>query len=309
MSDKTVIISGGAGFVGSHVCEEFIENGYDVVCIDNLSSGNVDNTLHLPIEFIEEAIQTFSVSFIDDLKRDFVAFVHLAAQPSLLRSEQCPWEDAYENIMGTLDAISAATKLGCERFVFSSTSAVYHTTPDGTVVCNEQDTRLCPRRPYGISKYSAEMYIRALSPSPYILRFGNVYGPRQVPLGENQLIPRALAHVYNDEPFKVYGDGKQTRDFIYVKDVARAVFLAATSDRRPGFPIFNISTGKSHSVNDVLEAIGGDFEYGPKKQLEPKYVLMPNDKAKEWLKWRPRFTLKQGIERTRQWWIDNKTSQ
>lgn len=306
MSDKIVIISGSAGFVGSHVCEEFIENGWHVIGVDDLSSGDERNIFHLDVDLIKRPIAEFTAN---NKLFNAVAIVHLAAQPSLLHSEHYPWDDAYENILETINILEYAKLIKCERFVFSSTSAVYHTTPDGTVVCNEQDTRLCPRRPYGISKYSAEMYIRALSPSPYILRFGNVYGPRQVPLGENQLIPRALAHVYNDEPFKVYGDGQQTRDFIYVKDVARAVFLAATSDRRPGFPIFNISTGKSHSVNDVLEAIGGDFEYGPKKQLEPKYVLMPNDKAKEWLKWRPRFTLKQGIERTRQWWIDNKTSQ
>ena len=303
---KRVLVTGAAGFVGSHVVDLLIEKGYHVVGIDNLSSGKIDN-VHPHCEFFEADIRLLRGINLAD---NFDAIVHLAAQPSLLNSEKWPIKDADVNILGTIMLLEYAKNIGCKKFVFSSTSAVHSVTPSwGTIMCDENSTP-SPNRPYGISKLTAETYITHLCGNMdyVLLRFANVYGPRQVPLGENQLIPRALDHIYNNEPFKIYGTGTNTRDFTYVGDVAKAVLKAVELDRMPYNPVLNISTGVSSSVEDVLGSLkdisdwDGEFDHGSAVLDEPARIIMPNLRAKNILHWRPRTKLLAGLKKTVEWW-------
>ena len=293
-----VLITGVAGFVGSHTADKFLKEGWDVAGIDDYSTGNHKN-VPKGVDFF-----CYDVTDFDTMNRIIpeinpTVIVHLAAQPSLLESIEYPEFDALVNIIGTVNLAKIARDLNIPRFVFSSTSAVY----------SSQDTKedslgLFPENPYGISKLTAESYIRSLLlDEGVVLRYGNVYGPRQVALGENQLVPRVLDHIRRRKEFVIHGDGLQTRDFVYVEDVANANFQAATVELPTDFCL-NVSFGSSHSVIDVvteiakLTAFTGDIEHGPKIEDEREHVIMPNDLAKEQLKWEPKFSLHDGLKKT-----------
>ena len=305
---KRILCTGNAGFIGSHVADLLISEGYHVTGIDNLSTGSIDN-VSPEVDFYE--LDITNETFVLSLDDRFDAIVHLAAQPSLLESELYPAMDAETNILGTIRVLQYAKWIHCDKFIFASTSAVHSTSFGSHVICPEEAQWDTPNRPYGMSKYAAEMYVRSLSPNPIITRFANVYGQRQVPLGENQLIPRALDHIYNDAPFEIYGSGNQSRDFIHVEDVARAILYAIEKTQIVYNPVINISSGKSTSVNEVLEMLKsttkwkGDFTHGDAKKDEPMHIIMDNSKAKKVLGWYPRISLNEGLKRTVNWWKNN----
>jgi len=262
---KKVLVTGGAGFVGSHVVDLFLEKGYEVCVIDDFSSGRRENIIHLSkdvkiyLKNIQNRSKMEPVFFIN--KPEVV--IHLAAQPSLLESEKFPYNDAMTNIIGAINLLDLSIKYGVERFIFSSTSAVMNSNyqMEGSPFLS-----VCmPTSPYGISKMSAELYIRNLMPEKYVnLRLANVYGPRQMPLGENQVVPKAVRHALYGDEFEVNGDGEQTRDFIYVEDVAKAILLATESDYSG---TLNVSTGKQSSVNEVIQRIAKELG----KEIEWKH--------------------------------------
>jgi len=258
-----VLITGIAGFIGSHTADKFLKEGWDVAGIDDYSTGDHRNVPD-GVDFYCYDITEFDVMNRIVPEIDPQVIVHLAAQPSLLESIDYPEFDAMVNIIGTVNLAKISSQLAIPRFVFSSTSAVY-SSPD----TREDSLELFPNNPYGISKLTAERYLRALLPDQaVILRYANIYGPRQVALGENQLVPRALDHIRRRKPFVINGDGLQTRDFLYVEDVAEANFLAATADLPEDFAL-NISFGSSYSVLDVVREIAkltaytGEIEHGP----------------------------------------------
>lgn len=319
MSKKRVLITGGAGFIGCHVVEMFLEKSsgehlpHEVMIVDNLSGGSDENLKYLKkhwgvrIRFIKEDIRNFS-----RMANIFTAFnpevvVHLAAQPSLKASRQDPINDASINIMGTLNMIQLSNEQNVHRFVFSSTSAAEESFGYYWV-----DEAKPPNSPYGISKRTAEYYLSKINTggNVVILRLANVYGPRQVPLGENQLIPRALSHIYQKTDFVVYGDGKQTRDFIYVKDVAEAIYLASTERYDMG-GLYNISTCKQTSVLDVLEIIRKETKHKRKWKIEGYpirkagrlFVDMPDNGFRYDFDWEPRVSLLEGIQNTAGAWL------
>ena len=288
-----VLITGVAGFIGSHTAEKFLAEGHTVIGVDDLSTGSNHNIPEgVDFKWLDITIQDDVDKMFDE---EFDAVVHLAAQPSLLESRKYPDVDAQINIIGTINLLK---KIGLKRFVFSSTSAVYSSQDTA-----EDSTLLFPNTPYGASKLSAERYVKLLAPEGVALRYGNVYGPRQVPLGENQLVPRVLDHVYKGEEFVVNGDGLQTRDFVYVKDVANANYAAVTQELPNDF-CFNVSSGISYSVIDVVKEIArltaftGELEHGPKKAGERVKVSMPNDLMTQSFDWIPEFTLHTGLKET-----------
>jgi UDP-glucose 4-epimerase len=294
-----VLVTGGAGFIGSHIVDLLIEQGHDVMVVDDLSTGRRENLTH------EVAFGQVDITKFEELEI-FVGYFnpthicHQAAQASLLRSEQYPDLDAEINILGTLNIIKLARKFNA-RVVMASTSAVYE---DSISLFTEQ-SRCKPNRPYGISKYAAERYLEWSGLSYAILRYGNVYGPRQVPVGENQLVPRALDGLFRGKPFTIYGDGTHSRDFVYVGDVARAN-LAALQSSENG--IFNVSTGVSTSVNKLLQHLEMltdlpvAFPHTPAKPGEPDYVCLGPYRANELLHWRAQVDLKQGLKNTLAWY-------
>lgn len=308
---KRVLCTGAAGFVGSHVVDLLIEKGYNTFIIDDFSSGRKENIPNIEnwriyVKNIKDRWKIDSVFKIN--KPEIV--IHLAAQPSLLESIENPYYDAIVNIIGTINLLELSVKYGVKRFIFSSTSAVQNSN-----YLNEEYpflSYLIPTSPYGISKISAELYIRNLMPEKYVnLRFANVYGPRQMPLGENQLVPKAIRHAFYGDEFEINGDGEQSRDFIYVEDVTNAILLAAESDYSG---TLNVSAGKQNSVNQVVQRIekelGKEIEWKHNSCNDPRRnVNMSNRKIKGVLDWKPRHTLRQGIIKTLKWWRkqnDNK---
>lgn len=292
-----IFLTGASGFIGQHVLRALLAQGHSVRHTDLKphkgpwsESSQVDITDLTRLEKI----------FRNDQPID--AVIHLAAQPSLQTSWKDAVLDARVNILGTIHLLGLCQRYKVERFVFASTSAVYAPM---TINYYDEGSRIQPQTPYGISKYSAENYIR-ISRIPYaILRLGNVYGPGQVPLGENQLIPRALAHIYQGEPFVINGDGGQSRDFVYVEDVAESFVKSLESD---SIGTFNISTGTSVSVKNILEIIRRlteykkPWSYGPRKIGELYQVVLDNSKAQIMIDWRPKITPVEGLLKAIEAW-------
>ena len=296
-----VLVTGGAGFIGSHTVDLLIDRGHKVVVVDNLSSGRQAN--------VNEKAKLYKIDIgrLDSLRIPFGQFepeavLHLAAQPSLRYSLDYPGEDAAINIIGTLNVIEACREFSVKHIVFASTSAVYD--PNGMPPFLEDDP-LNPNLPYGIAKLAGEHYVRALCPSHTILRYGNVYGPRQVPVGENQLIPHALMGMLDGGAFAINGDGYQTRDMVYVGDIARANRIAL--ERRVN-GVFNVGTGVGSSVNRIcvllrdLTGWAGDLTYAPGKVGEARDSVLDNYNAKRYLGWAAETALADGLKKTVEAW-------
>lgn len=287
-----VLVTGGAGFIGSHIVDALIARGHTVAVLDDLSSGRREN-LHPGAEFCH-----VDLSVIGFLAADYEPDVicHQAAQASLLRSVAEPIFDATVNILGTLHVIEAAHQCGA-HVVMASTSAVYDEMARQPYL---EDSPKHPTRPYAVAKLAAEMYLRESGVAACVLRYGNVYGPRQVPVGENQLVPRALAHICDGSPFVLNGDGGQTRDFVYVGDVASANVLAI-EERLTG--AFNVATGAGTRVNTVLELLArlthydGLWQHGPAKPNEPRSVALDPARIGQY-GWRPETPLADGLAHT-----------
>jgi len=297
-----ILCTGAAGFVGSHVVDLLLAQGHEVLCIDNLSTGLRSN-LPKDVSFVN-----INVCSWFDLVAEFVDFepeavIHLAAQPSICESFDNPIRDGHINVMGALNVIRASQKVGVERLVFSSTSAVYWSAH--TDYSTPEDFLKLPESPYGISKLAAESYVRLLMPeNGVVLRLGNVYGQRQVPLGENQVVPKMILHFLKGDEFFIHGDGEQKRDMVHVKDVAQACYQAITGT--PG--VYNIASGQAVSVNclsamieDIFEVPGYKWQHDDK--MDPrKKVELDIAKALEGLKWRPEISLETGLRETVDWW-------
>ena len=301
-----ILISGAVGFIGSHVVELLVNSGNHVLVVDNFSTGKIDNIGNILERFPGKIdICEGDIVNLPFLNRTFIDFkpkyvIHLAAQAAITTAWQNPVKDMSINGIGTLNIIQASKLTGVEKIIFSSTSAVYKESNARL----KETAQTVPSNPYGISKLAAEHYLRAMFPATTILRFANVYGERQVPIGDNQLIPRMIRHFKYGDEFYIHGDGKQERDFIYVGDVAQAVVNSLYN--KPG--IFNVSTGQSFSVNEIaymLEEIydipGYKWEHSDRNDPRRKACL-DNSEAYSGLSWKPSVNIKAGIKRTVDWW-------
>ena len=295
-----ICVTGGKGFIGRHTIDKLVAQGHEVLSIDRHGSnsfGYSNGVKHTVIDItnIRWMRQTFESEMPD-------AVLHLAANASLQRSTTDAVYDAYNNVMGTVTVLGVAQKVKVKRFVFASTSAVYGLKEYGEY--NEGDP-IRPQVPYGVSKAAGEMYVRCSGISYAVLRYGNVYGPGQKPLGENILIARALAHMIGREPFKINGDGEQVRDWVYVEDVAEANIKALFS---PVSGTFNIATGKGASVNEIIDKLKrligykGTIEHGPGKKGELRSVIMDSQLADELLNWEAETKFVDGLAETQRAW-------
>lgn len=295
-----ILVTGGNGFIGKHMVDLILQQGFETIVIDRTLRSKSGVAVQL-LKIGADITRVGDVRKIFELHKPD-AVLHLAANASLQESVTNPIYDATQNVLGTLSVINAAKQSGCRRIVFASTSAVYG--PQGSGVYAEDDS-VKPKVGYGVSKAAGEMYIRASGLSYAILRYGNVYGPGQKPLGENILIARALAHMLGNEPFKINGDGNQIRDWVYVKDVAVANLKALFSSKSG---TFNIATGKGVAVNQIvgelkkLTGYQGEIEHGPAKPGELQTVIMNSQKAGRVLDWHPMTPVTYGLEQTFSAW-------
>jgi len=300
-----IAATGSAGFIGSHVVELLAKSNNHILIVDDFSTGKRENIAPIMEQYKNVELADCDITNLGYLRTIFNDFhpkyvIHLAAQAAITTAWANPTKDININAVGTLNIINASKAVGVEKIVFSSTSAVYKET---NAKLKESSLTL-PANPYGISKLAAEHYLRSMFPASTILRFGNVYGERQVPLGENQLIPRMIRHFKYGDTFKIHGDGKQQRDFVYVGDVAQAVANALYN--KPG--IYNISTGVSFSVNEIAEMIETiydvrGYKWEHTEVNDPrKRVCMDISEAYSGLSWKPIVGMDTGLRKTVTWW-------
>ncbi|MCR4397368.1 MAG: GDP-mannose 4,6-dehydratase [Firmicutes bacterium] len=299
----TVLVTGGAGFIGSHVVAGLLRAGTTVVVLDDLSTGDRSNVPpDVPLHVVDVA------GDISDLVSGCApqCIVHLAAQASAAASMDDPAADCASNILGTVNVLEAAVRAGCKRFVLASSAAVYG-MPSSLPV--KEDHPLCPQSFYGLSKHSAERYAmmfeRARGIQTVILRYANVYGPGQGIHGEGGVVATFTSAVLGGRRPEIHGDGTQTRDFIFVEDAAEATVRAALGSSSG---VMNISTGSETSIASVLERVlktcGSSLEpaFGPRRPGDLDRSALDPSRARSVLAWEPRFSLELGLTRTVEWW-------
>lgn len=295
------LITGGAGFIGSHIADLFIENGWEVLIVDDLSSGRIEN-VNPAAEFFELDIGAPEVTVLLARHKPDVV-VHAAAQISVARSVREPAFDARQNITGPLDMLMACVDAGVRKVIFSSSGGtVYGEVPGAPAA---EDAPFNPLSPYGISKMAFEYYLDFFH-SQYglyytILRYGNVYGPRQDPHGEAGVVAIFAKGMISGKTPTINGDGLFYRDYVYVKDVARANLLAVDRGHNRAY---NIGTGVATDVNQIHRLVadsvgfGGPPNHGPARAGDLKRSVLDIARAAAELGWQPEFTLEQGMKLT-----------
>ncbi|MCA0754343.1 NAD-dependent epimerase/dehydratase family protein [Paenibacillus sp. N4] len=295
-----ILITGGAGFIGSHLTDRLVEDGHEVTVIDNLSHGK-KHQVPPQARFYEADVTGPELDGIFEACRPEVVYHH-AAQINVVTSLQQPLKDAGTNILGTLALLMHCKKYGVKKIVYASSAAVYG-TPQYLPVDERHPVK--PLSFYGISKHSPEHYIEAFSAlygiDYTIFRYANVYGPRQDPEGEGGVISIFLNKLAKGEVPAIFGDGYQTRDFIYVKDIVSANAAALTSG---GGRTLNVSCNVPSSVNGLLEllcSLTGNkvtAEYKPALPGDIRHSVLCNEAAKSELIWTPQYSLEEGLKDT-----------
>lgn len=297
-----ILVTGGAGFIGSHVVDRYRAEGHQVVVVDNLSSGR------------REFVNPKATLYVMDIRSPRLAEVfeaerpdavnHHAAQPDVRRSVADPVLDASVNVLGSLNVLACCRRFGVGRVIYAATGgAVYGDTP---VLPTPEDHPPRPASPYGISKLAVEHYLTSwgiiYGISGLALRYANVYGPRQNPLGEAGVVAIFTRRLLRGEPAIINGDGTQTRDYVYVGDVAEANLRALDQPEVTG--ALNIGTGVETSVLDLFHrlqaaaGVPGEARHGPPKAGEQRRSVLDITLAKRLLGWSPRVTLDEGLRRT-----------
>jgi len=297
-----ILITGGAGFIGSHVADAYIKEGHDVVIIDNLVTGQIEfvNQKAKFYKFDIRSRETYDL--IMDEKFDVIN--HHAAQIDVRKSTEDPKYDAEVNILGSINILEASNKSGVKRFIFISTGGAIYGEQDYFPADEEHPTR--PISPYGIGKLTVEKYLyyynQVFKLDYVVLRYANVYGPRQNPHGEAGVVAIFCDKMLRGNRAVINGDGTQTRDYVYVKDVVKANVLALTTYKTN--EIYNIGTGVETDVNTIFKKIRDEINpnieefHGPPKPGEQKRSVISFHKAEKLLGWKPEYSLDEGLKET-----------
>jgi UDP-glucose 4-epimerase len=297
-----ILVTGGAGFIASHVVDLFLEKGYEVVILDDLSTGRASN-INPRAKFYKMDIRDSKVREVFATERpDYIS--HHAAQMDVRRSVVQPLFDADVNILGSINLIECAREFGVKHFVYISTGGAVYGEPEW-LPCNETHP-INPICQYGASKHTVEHYLYMYNfnygLNYTVLRYPNVYGPRQDPHGEAGVVAIFTGKMLAGEPVTINGDGEQTRDFVYVGDCAYANYLAVTVDHQPG--IYNLGWGQPTSVNDIFHSLAKiivfpmQAQYGPAKIGETRHIYLDATKAKNELGWFAKLPLEEGLKNT-----------
>lgn len=295
---KKVIVTGGAGFIGSHLVEKLLSLGQRVTVIDNLSTGRLENLKDLSqnnLEFVQKDVANFSA--ILPYFKGAEQVYHLAALADIVPSIEKPLNYHHSNVDGTVSCLEASRLSGVTRFIYAASSSCYG-LPD---ICPTPETaEIRPMYPYALTKNLGEQYVmhwHKIYKLPTVsLRFFNVYGPRARTSGTyGAVFGVFLAQKIKNKPYTVVGDGTQTRDFTYVTDVADAVVTAAFSEISG--EIFNVGSGSTYSINELVQRLSGEVVYLPKRPGEPDCTFADITKIKKHLSWSPKISFAQGVRK------------
>jgi len=309
----TYLVTGGAGFIGSNIVEELVRKGEKVKVLDNFSSGRRNNIAHLldKIEVVEGDVRDFWTVIQATKGVDYI--LHQAALPSVQRSVNNPLTSNEVNINGTLNLLEAAKEYGIKRFIYASSSSVYGDTPTLPKI---EDMPPKPLSPYAITKLAGEEYCQTFSKlydlPTVCLRYFNVFGTRQDPTSQySAVIPKFIRLLLDKKTPVIYGDGEQSRDFTFVKNVVEANILACQSDISKG-EVINIACGESFSLNQLVsllnEIIGTNIkpEYAQAKPGDVKHSLADVSKAKKVLGYEPKMSFAEGMKKTVEWFRNQR---
>ena len=296
-----ILVTGGAGFIGSHLVDRLVQEGHQVSVIDNLSTGKRKN-VNKQAQFYKMDIQSRTIEKVFRKERPIV-LVHLAAQMNIRVSTEDPAFDAAVNIFGTLQLLDHAVRHGVRKVVFASSGGAIYGEHDTLPAKESHQTD--PLSPYGISKLAGEKYLAYysfVSGLRYVaLRFGNVYGPRQEPEGEAGVIAIFSRQMLKGHQPVINGTGMQTRDFVYVDDVVESIMITLAQDVQG---VYNVGTGQETSVNDCYKILkdltGSECKevHGPAKKGEQHRSVLDVSKIREELEWDPQVSLSDGLART-----------
>ena len=296
---KNVIVTGGAGFIGSHVLDRLLKDDHQVTVIDNLSTGRMANLAHCQtnpqLTFVKADIADFDS--ISSLFKNKDMVFHLAALADIVPSIVEPRSYYMANVLGTMNVLEASRLNGVKRFVYAASSSCYGIPPAGHYPTSESEP-IHPQYPYALTKYMGEcavLHWGQVYKLPVLsLRLFNVYGTRSRTSGTyGAVFGVFLGQKLNGKPFTVVGDGNQTRDFTYVTDVASAFVTAAFSS--VSNEIFNVGTGKPQSVNQLVSLLKGDKVHIPKRPGEPDCTWADTSKIQAKLGWKPEVSFEQGV--------------
>ena len=306
-----IVVTGGAGFIGSHIVDALVERGHHVAAIDDLSSGRRENVNAGARLHVVDVASPELATVMERERPDVV--IHQAAQMSVRRSVADPQHDATVNIVGGLNVYQSCVRLGVKKVLFASSGGCVY--GDQESLPSAETSRPRPESPYGIAKYANEHYLRYYYGThglPSVsLRYANVYGPRQNPLGEAGVVAIFASQLLSGETPTIFGTGEQTRDYVYVGDVVAANLAALDYD---GTGILNVGTGVETNVNELYERIrtllgsSVSAKRGDPIPGEQMRSVVDVTRAKQVLNWEPTTPLEKGLGETLEWFRTNRTS-
>ena len=302
-----IIITGGAGFIGSSIVDRSIINGNQVLVLDNLSSGKLEN-INTSAEFVNIDLCDPSLKNVFfDFRPD--AVIHCAAQVSVMDSQLDPVFDAKNNILSGLNLLKISIESNVNQILYLGTGGALYGEPE-YLPCDESHP-IRPISPYGLSKWTLEKYIDLIVPDTIlkkVLRLGNVYGPRQDHKGASGVVAIFLSKMLLGEKVEIYGDGNQIRDFVFISDILDAIELSLKSD--VSFTA-NIGSAIGVSVNEIFEILSKETLYKNKPVFQTKSsgdidrIILSNNKAKSDLNWSPKISIEEGLKKTSEWFKNN----
>jgi len=305
-----ILVTGGAGFIGSNLVDALLENGYEVKVLDNLTTGKIENLNYAKekfgnkLKFYKQDLRNFNSEILKDVEYIF----HLGAQIDVRKSVENPEYDADVNIIGSLNLIKNALNYNIKKIIYSSSGGAIYGEPEN-LPANEL-TEIKPLSPYGASKFAVECYLHSfykIYGIDYVaLRYGNVYGKRQDPLGEAGVIAIFFGRIFKNLNPIIFGDGNQTRDFVSVNDVVKANIL---SMGKTIYKEYNVGTGKETSVNELIKILEKIFNkkinvtYAPERKGEVKRIYLDITRIKEEFKFSP-IDLEEGMREVYEWMLN-----